>query len=134
MSTVFELVIDLAEQGEDQEATGIVTKGAYTPKDLNSDSNTGWSIVDGAKFVTELVEMDFSKEDTQCNPRVLLQKVNDKMLTCKTTPDNSDAICFVMIIEDFKVSNFGHIFSETGSQQMLNIWSFARLSYCFDAL
>ena len=58
--------------------------------------------------------MDFSKEDAQHDFRVLFQKVNNKMLICNTTPDNLDAICFVKINEDFKVSNFGHIFSETG--------------------
>ena len=51
------------EQDEDEEITGIVTKGVYMPKDLDSDSHTGRSIVADAKFVTELGEMDFSKED-----------------------------------------------------------------------
>ena len=41
-------------------------------------------------------------------------KVNGRILICNTTPDNLDVIRFVKIIEDFKVSNFGHIFSETG--------------------
>ena len=57
--------------------------------------------------------MDFSKKGAQRNPRVLLQKVNDKVLIYKTTPNDLDAICFVKIIKDFKVSNFGHIFSKT---------------------
>ena len=58
--------------------------------------------------------MDFSKEDAQRNPRVLFQKVNNKMLICNKTPDDLNAIYSVKIIKDFKVSNFGYIFSETG--------------------
>mmetsp|Transcript_45593 Transcript_45593/g.51670 ORF Transcript_45593/g.51670 Transcript_45593/m.51670 type:complete len:98 (-) Transcript_45593:126-419(-) len=65
--------------------------------------------------------MDFSKDDTQRGPSVLLRKVKDKMLLCSTTPDDLDAIRFLKIIEDFKVSNFGHIFNKnsfpTKSQQ-----------------
>ena len=106
LSAEFDLAIDLEDQEQDEEATGIVTKRAYMPKDLDSNSDTGWSIVADATFITESVEMDFSKENAQRNPRVLFQKVNDKMLICKQTPDDLDAICFVKIIKDFKVSNF----------------------------
>ena len=93
---------------------GSVTKGAYKPKDLERCSNTGWSIVDDEKFVTESVDTDFSKEDVQRDPIVLLHKVQDKMLSCSTTPEDLDAIRFLTIIGDFKVSNFGHIFSQNG--------------------
>ena len=114
LSDEFDALIGFMEQEEDTEVMGIVTKGAYTPKDLDSDSKTDWSIVADVKFVTELVEMDFSKEDTKCNFRVLFQKVTNKMVICNAILDNLDAICFVKTIEDFKVSNVGHIFSETG--------------------
>ena len=114
LSDEFDAAIDLVEQEEDKEVTGIVTKGAYTPKVLDSNSNTDWSIVADAKFVTESVEIVFSKEDAQRDFRVLFQKVNSKILICNITPDNLDVICFVKIIKDFKVFNFGYIFSETG--------------------
>ena len=114
LSDEFNAVISFREQEEEAEVTGIVTKGAYTPKDLNSDRETGRYIVANAKFVTELVEMDFSKEDTKRDFRVLFQKVTNKIVICNATFDDLDVIRFVQIIEDFKVSNFGHIFSETG--------------------
>ena len=114
LSNKFNLAFDLVEKEEKEVVTGIVTKIVYTPKNLDRGNNTGPSIVADWKFITELVEMDFSKEDAQHDFRVLFQKVNNKMLICNTTPDNLDAICFVKINEDFKVSNFGHIFSETG--------------------
>ena len=98
-------VIGLKERLEDEEVTDILIKGAYIPKDLNRDSDTGWSIVDDATFVTEWVEMDFSKDDAKRDPSVLLQKVQDKMLLCNTTPDDPDAIRFLTIIKNYKVSN-----------------------------
>ena len=110
----FDEAISVRVQEEDAEVTGLVTKGAYTPKDLDSDSKTGWSIVADAKFVTELVDMDFSKEGTNCDFKVLFQKVPNKINSCNATIDNLDAICFGKIIKDFKASNFGHIFSKTG--------------------
>ena len=67
-----------------------------------------------AKFVTELVEMDFSKGDTNHDHKVLFQKVTNKVVRCNNTIDNLNASCFVQIIKDFKVSNFGHIFSRPG--------------------
>ena len=91
-----------------------VIKGAYKPKDLERNSNTGRSILDDAKFVTESVDMEFSKDNVQRDPMVLLQKVQDKILSCNTTPEDLDAIRFLTIIENFKVSNFGHIFSQNG--------------------
>ena len=113
LSDEFDAAIDLVDQEEDEEVTGIVTKGAYISKVFDSDSYTGRSIVADAKFVTESVEIDFSKEDAQHDFRVIFQKVTDTLLICNTTLDDLDAICFMKIIEDFKVSNFGHIFSET---------------------
>ena len=92
----------------------MLEKVAYTQKNLESDNDTGPSIVADEKFVTELVEMDFSKENAQRDFRVLFQKINNKILICNTTPDDLDTICFVKINEDFKVPNFGHIFSKTG--------------------
>ena len=59
LSDEFDAAIDLVEQEEDEEVTGIVIKVAYTPNDLDSDSDTGWSIETNTKFVTESVEMDF---------------------------------------------------------------------------
>ena len=88
----FDVVIGFMEQEEDAEVTGIVTKGKYTPKDLNSDSEISWSIVANAIFVTELVEIKFSKEDTKLEFRVLLQKVTNKMAICNATLDNLDAL------------------------------------------
>ena len=114
LSNEFDAVIGFVEQEEDAEIKGIVTKGAYRSKDLDSDSKTGQSIVANAEFVTELVEMDFSKEDAQRDFRVLSQKVNNKMVIYNATLNDLDAIRFVKIIKDFKVSNFGNIFSETG--------------------
>ena len=99
LSDEFDVTISVREQEEDAEVTGIVIKGAYTPKELNSDSKTGRSIVAHAKFVTELVEKDFIKEDTN-------RKVTNKMAICNATIDDLNAICFVQIIKDFKVSNF----------------------------
>ena len=86
----------------------------YTVKRLYSDSNTGQIIVVDALFVTKLVEeMDFCKEASR-DPMELLQKVKDKMLLCKTTPEDPDTICFLRIIADFKASNFGKIFKAKG--------------------
>ena len=45
---------------------------------------------------------------------MLFQKVIDKVAICNETIDDLDANRFVQIIKDFKVSNFGHIFSRTG--------------------
>ena len=118
LSNEFDEAIGVREQEEDAEVTGLVTKGAYTPKDLDSDGKTGQSIVANAKFVTELVDIDFSKEGTNCNFIALFQKVTDKMDSCNATIDNLDAICFVQIIKNFKASNFGHIFSKTGFPKM----------------
>ena len=78
LGATFDSAIGLEERSEDEETVDIVTKGAYTPKDLDRDSDTGWSIIDDATFVTELVEMDFSKDDAQRDPSVLLWKVKDK--------------------------------------------------------
>ena len=38
----------------------------------------GYAFLDNAKFVTESVDMDFSKDNIQRNPMVLLHKVQDK--------------------------------------------------------
>ena len=93
---------------------GSITKRVYQPKDLERGSDSGRSILDDAKFVTESVDMDFSKDNVQRNPMVLLLKVQDKMLLCNTTPDDLDAIRFLTIIENLKGSNFGDIFSQNG--------------------
>ena len=58
--------------------------------------------------------MDVSKDTFQRDPMVLLQKVQGKMLLCKLTPDDPDAIRFLTIIKDLKGSNFGDIFSQNG--------------------
>ena len=110
----FETAIGLEGQREGEVSVGSGTKVPYTPNDLEPNNDTGRSIVDDAKFVTESVDMDFSKDDTKRDPNVLLQKVQDKILLCNTTPDDLDAIRFLTIIENFKVSNFGHIFGEKG--------------------
>ena len=112
LSPNFTTTIRLEEQSEGDVTVGSVTTGEYKPKDLERCSNSGRSIVNDAKFVTESVDMDFSKDDVLRDPMVLLQKVQDKMLSCNTTPEDLDAIRFLTIIEDFKVSNFGHIFSQ----------------------
>ena len=111
-SDEFDEAIGVREQEEDVEVTGLVTKEAYTPKDLNSDDKTGQSIVSNAKCVTESVDIDFSKEGTNHDFKVLFKKVTDKMDSCNATINNLDAIRFVQIIKDFKTSNFGHIFSK----------------------
>ena len=136
LSATFELAIGLEERSEDEEAAGIVKEGAYTPKDLerDRDSDTGRSIMDDAIFVTESIEMDFSKDDAQRNPRELLQRVNNKMLLCNTTPDELDAIRFLKIIKDFKVSDFGHIFSNTGFPTKSENPEFIKVKLLFDAL
>ena len=66
------------------------------------------------KFVTESVEMDFSKEDITHDHKVLFQKITDKVVGCNGTIDDLDASCFVQIIKDFKEYNVGYIFSRTG--------------------
>ena len=48
-----------------------------------------------AKFITELVEIDFDKEVTSCDKLVLFQKVNDHMKKCNKTSDNPDNESFV---------------------------------------
>ena len=58
--------------------------------------------------------MGFSKEDTTRGHKVFFQKVINKVARCTETINNLDASCFVQIIQDFKVSKFGHIFSRTG--------------------
>ena len=110
----FEAAIRVSDQEKNVEVTGLDTNRTYTPNDLESDNKTGLSIGADAKFATELVEMDFSKENTTCDHKVLFQKATDKVARCNKTIDNLDASCFVQIIKDFKVSNFGHIFSRTG--------------------
>ena len=67
-----------------------------------------------AKFVTELVGMDFSKESTSRDKLVLFRKVIDHMEMCKETIDDPDTERFAQIVKNFKVSNFEHIFSRTG--------------------
>ena len=108
--------IGLDNQSEDTAITGQVATGAYTPKDLDSDSDTGRLIVADAIFVTELVEIDFNK-DTQRDPSILLQKVKDKMSLCNATPEDPNAIRFLKIIEDFKASNLDISSKETAIQQ-----------------
>ena len=110
----FERAIGLEGQREGDLSVGSGTKVPYTPKDLEPNNDTGRSIVDDATFAIESVDMDFSKEDTKRDPDVLLQKVQDKILLCNTTPEDLDAIRFLTIIENFKVSNFGHIFNKNG--------------------
>ena len=110
----FEKAMGLEEQREGDLSVGSGKKVPYTPKDLEPNNDTGRSIVDDATFAIESVDMDFSKDDTKRDPDVLLQKVQDKILLCNTTPDDLDAIRFLTIIENFKVSNFGHIFSQNG--------------------
>ena len=45
------------------------------PNDLDSNNKTGRYIVVDAKFVTELGEMDFRKEETTRDHKVLFQKL-----------------------------------------------------------
>ena len=72
LSSNFETAIGLEEQPESDVTVDSVTKRAYKPKDLERSSDTGWSIVDDAKFVTESVDMDFSKDNVKRDPMVLL--------------------------------------------------------------
>ena len=60
------------------------------------------------------MKMDFSNEETTRDKKVLFQKVIDKVVIFNKTINELDANRFVQIIKDFKVSNFGHIFSKTG--------------------
>ena len=94
--------------------TGLDTTGAYTPNNVDSDNKTGRYIVADAKFVTESVGMNFSKESTSRDKLVLFRKVIDHMERCKETIDDPDNERFAQIVKNFKVSNFGHIFSRTG--------------------
>ena len=110
----FDAAIRVSDQEKDMEVTGLDTNRAYTPNDLNSDNKTGRSVVADAKFVTELVKMDFSKEETTHDRKVLFQKVINKMARCNKTINDLDVNRFVQIIKDFKVSNFEYIFSRTG--------------------
>ena len=114
MREEFDAAICVSDQEKDKEVTGLDTNRAYMPNDLDSDNETRRSIVANAKFVTESVEMDFSKEEPTRDHKVLFQKVIDKVARCNETIDDLDANCFVQIINDFKVSNFGRIFSRTG--------------------
>ena len=93
---------------------GSVTKVAYTPNDLEPNNDTGRSIIEDAAFVTDSVDFDLSKVTPKPDPQILLQKVQDNIGRCRSTPDNLDTIRFLTIIENFKVSNFGRIFGETG--------------------
>ena len=70
--------------------TGFDANGAYTPNNVEKDNETGGYIVADAKFVTELVEMDFSKEVTSRDKLVLFQKVNNHMKKCNETSDDPD--------------------------------------------
>ena len=65
----FDAAISVSEQEKDAERTGLDTNRAYTPNDLDSDNETGRYIVANAKFITESVEMDLSKEGTTCNQK-----------------------------------------------------------------
>ena len=55
--------------------TGFDANGAYTPNNVEKDNETGRYIVTDAKFVTELVEMDFGKEGTSRDKLVLFRKL-----------------------------------------------------------
>ena len=83
------------------------------------------------KSVTELVEMDFSKEGTSCDKKVLFQKVIDKEAICNKTIDDLDTKRFVQIIKDFKVSNLGHIFSRTGFPKKADHPEFIKVKQIF---
>ena len=76
----FDAAIGVSDQEKDAEVTGLDTNVAYTPNGLNSDNKTGQSIVANAKFVIESVEMDFSKEETTRDKKVLQQ--NHRRLGC----------------------------------------------------
>ena len=71
LSDEFDEAIGVREQEEGAKGTGLVTKGAYTPKDFDSDGKTGWSIVAYAKFATELVDIHFSKEGSNRDFNIL---------------------------------------------------------------
>ena len=98
----FKTAIGLEGQFEGDVTVGTITKGVYQPKDLERGSDSGRSIIDDAKFATESVDMDFSKDNFQRGPLILLHKVQDKMLSCSTTSEDLDAIRFLTIIENFK--------------------------------
>ena len=110
----FERAIGLDGQREGELSVGSVKKVAYTPNDLERNDDTGRSIIEDAAFVTDLVDFDPSKVTLTPNPQILLQKVQDNIGRCRSTPDDPDAIRFLTIIENFKVSNYGRIFGETG--------------------
>ena len=99
LETDFDAAIGSIKQ---EKRTGLDTNGVYTPNDVKSDNKTGQYIVTDAKFVTELVGMDFSKESTSCDKLVLFQKVIDQMKICKETIDNPDSERFVQIVKNFK--------------------------------
>ena len=129
----FEKAMGLEEQREGDLSVGSGKKVPYIPKDLEPNNDTGRSIVDDATFAIESVDMDFSKDDTKQDPDVLLQKVQDKILLCNTTPDDLDAIRFLTIIENFKVSNFGHIFNKNGFPTKAEQPEFLGVKLLFDA-
>ena len=91
----FDATIGAIEQEKDAERTGLDTNGVYTPNDVKSDNKTGRYIVADAKFVTESVGMDFSKESTSRDKLVLFQKVIDQVEICRETIDDPDAKRFV---------------------------------------
>ena len=127
----FDAAINVSEQEKDAERTGLDTNGAYTPNDHKSDNETGRYIVADEKFATESVAMDFSKESTSRDKLVLFQKVIDKVASCKETIDDQDAKRFVQIIKDFKVFNFGHIFSRTRLPRKADHPQFIKLKRLF---
>ena len=106
----FERAIGLEGQREGDLSVGSGTKVPYTPNDLEPNNDTGRSIIEDAAFVTDSVDFDLSKVTPKPDPQILLQKVQDNIERCWSTPDDLDAIRFLTIIENFKVSNFGRIF------------------------
>ena len=130
----FDAAIGAIEQEKDAERTGFGTNRAYTPNDVESDNETERYIVANAKFVTESVGMNFSKESTSRDKLVLFQKVIDQVAICKETIDDPDAKRFVQIIKNFKVSNFGYIFSRTGFPRKATIRNSSRSNDYFNAL
>ena len=131
-STFYKAFVKLVDASEDLGHFNPIATGAYTGNDLHSDRDTGQLIVKNILCVTESIGIDFRNKATRYS-WVILQKVKDKNLLCKITPDDHNAACFLHIIADFKASNFGTILYLKDSH-FQRISSFLMSSHFSDAL
>ena len=134
MREEFDAAIGVSDQEKDTEVMGLDPNRAYMPNDLDSDNKTGRSIVADAKFVTESVEMDFSKEETTRDKKYFSRKLSIKwrVATKPSTTWMLIILCKSLRISKYLVLDISSV--EPGFQKRLNIRNSSRSKNYFDAL